>query len=95
MAKEFVGEDVCTMKVKVYKNSSGNILQDGEAIAGEKTFTFSGFASSITADEAINTENSPALHNGVSGLIWLLSGTDENFDENFTKTSVEVMEDVN
>ena len=95
MAKEFVSEDICTMKVKVFKNRDGNILQDGETIAGEKIFTFNGFASTITADEAINTENSPVLHNGVSGLVWLLSGSDENFDENFTKTSVEVMEDVN
>ena len=95
MSKEFVGEDVSTMKVKIYTNRDGNIAQEGEAIAGEKNFTFHGFASSITADEAINTENSPAIHNGVSALVWLFTGNDNgNFDENFVKVTNEVMEDV-
>lgn len=95
MAKEFVSEDICTMKVGVYLNRDGNILQQGEIVAGEKNFTFKGFASDITEDDAINTENSPALHNGVCALMWLFSGYDEgNFDENFTKISTEVMEDV-
>lgn len=94
MSKEFVGEDVCTMKVEVYTNREGNIVEEGDAVSGTKNFTFHGFASSITSAEAINTEDSPALHNGVSGLVWLLSGTDENFDEMIKKTSVEVMEDV-
>ena len=92
--KDFAENPVCTMKVKVFTNSQGNIIQPGETMTGEKTVTFKGFASSITADEAINTENSPALHNGVSGLMWLFTGNDEgNFDENFEKHSIEVMED--
>lgn len=95
MAKEFVGEDICTLKVDLFTNASGNLLQPGESIAGKKSFTFKGFNSSITADDAINTENSEALHNGVSALMWLFSGYDEgNFDENFVKVSTEVMEDV-
>ena len=94
MAKEFVEDVVSTMKVEVYLNSSGNICQEGESVAGSKKITFGGFASSITADEAINTENSPALHNGVAGLMWLLSGTDENFNENITRTVLEEIDDV-
>jgi len=95
MSKAFVGEDVCTIKVGVYLNRDGNILQQGETVAGQKNFTFKGFASDITEDEIINTENSSALHNGVSALMWLFSGYDEgNFDENITKISTEVLEDV-
>ena len=94
MAKEFVEDLVSTMKVEVYLNRDGNILQPGETVAGSKKISFGGFASSITADEAINTENSPALHNGVAGLMWLLSGTDENFDTNVTRTLTEEIDDV-
>ena len=94
MAKEFVEDLVSTMKVEVYLNRDGNILQEGEIVAGSKKISFGGFASSITADEAINTENSPALHNGVAGLMWLLSGTDENFDTNVTRTLTEEIDDV-
>jgi len=94
MAKEFVGDLVSTMKVEVYLNRDGNILQEGETVAGSKKVSFGGFASSITADEAINTENSPALHNGVAGLMWLLSGTDQNFNENVTRTLTEEIDDV-
>jgi len=95
MAKEFVGEDICTIKVNVFLNRNGNMLQPGETVAGQKNWTLKGFSSDITADEAINTENSTALHNGVCAFMWLFSGYDEgNFDENFTKISAEVMEDV-
>jgi len=41
----------------------------------------------------INTENSTALHNGVAGLMWLLSGTDENFDTLVQKVTTEIVED--
>ena len=95
MAKEFVSEDICTIKVNVFLNRNGNMLQPGETVAGQKIWTLKGFSSDITADEAINTENSEALHNGVCAFMWLFSGYDEgNFDENFTKISTEVMEDV-
>ena len=95
MSKGFIAKETCSFKVGIYQNRNGNILQPGETVAGSKKITFGGFASSITADEAINTENSTALHNGVCAFMWLFSGYDEgNFDENFTKISTEVMEDV-
>ena len=95
MSKGFIAKETCSFKVGIYQNRNGNILQPGETIAGQKTWTLKGFSSDITADEAINTENSTALHNGVSAFMWLFSGYDEgNFDENFTKISTEVMEDV-
>jgi len=82
------------MKFDVYLNRDGNIAQPGETVAGKKSVTFSGIKSDITIDEAINTENSSALHNGVAGLMWLLSGTDENFDElSIKKTSVEYVDE--
>ena len=92
---EYAEDVISTMKVSVNKNRDGNIQQEGEMVAGVENFTFKGFASSISASETVNDEDSPALHNGVSGLVWLFSGYDEgNFDENFTKISTEVMEDV-
>ena len=92
---EYAEDVISTMKVSVNKNRDGNIQQEGEVIAGVENFTFKGFASSISASETVNDKDSPALHNGVSGLVWLFSGYDEgNFDENFTKISTEVMEDV-
>lgn len=91
---EFVSDDTCKLTVGVYLNRDGNIVQGDETPAAQKTFTFSGITSTITAEEAINTENSPAVHNGVSALMWLFTGQDDNFDENFKKTSTEVMEDV-
>ena len=95
MAKGYVRNETCSFKVGIYLNRDGNILQPGETVAGQKNFTFGGFKSDITADEAINTENSTALHNGVCAFMWLFSGYDEgNFDENFAKISTEVMEDV-
>ena len=91
---ELVKDPTCKVKVNVFLNRDGNILQPGETVAGQKTLTFGGFASSIPADELINTENSSALHNGVAGLMWLLSGSDENFDElSVKKTTVEIVED--
>ena len=91
---ELVKNPTCKVKVNVYLNRDGNILQPGETIAGQKTFTFSGFDSNITVDELINTENSSAIHNGVAGLMWLLSGSDENFDElSIKKTTTEVVEE--
>lgn len=71
---------ISTIKVSVNKNAEGNIQQEGEIAAGAENFAFKGFASSITAAETVNDESSPALHNGVAGLVWLFSGTDENFD---------------
>ena len=94
MAKSYIAAETCSFKVGVYLNRDGNILQPGEISAGQKNVTFGGFASSIPASEALNDENSSALHNGVAGLIWLLSGTDENFDTNITRTLVEEVEDV-
>ena len=90
---ELIKDPTCKVKVNVYLNRDGNILQPGETVAGQKTFTFSGFDSNITADELINTENSSALHNGVAGLMWLLSGTDENFDTLVQKVTTEIVED--
>ena len=94
MSKEFVSEDICNLKVSVYLNNAGNIVQNDEIAVSQKIITFNGIASSITAEEAVNTDESPALHNGVSALMWLFTGQDDNFNENFKKTSVEVMEDV-
>ena len=94
MAKGYIRDATCSFKVGIYLNRDGNILQPGETIAGQKNFTFGGFASSIPASEAINDENSSAIHNGVAGLIWLLSGTDENFDTMITRTVTEDVEDV-
>ena len=90
---ELVKDPTCKVKVNVFLNRDGNILQPGETVAGQKTLTFGGFASSIPADELINTENSSAIHNGVAGLMWLLSGTDENFDTMVQKVTTEIVED--
>ena len=94
MAKGYVRNETCSFKVGIYLNRDGNILQPGETVAGQKNVTFGGFASSIPASEAVNDENSSAIHNGVAGLIWLLSGTDENFDTNIMRTVNEEVEDV-
>ena len=40
MAKEFVEDLVSTMKVEVYLNRDGNILQEGETVAGSKKISF-------------------------------------------------------
>ena len=90
---ELVKNPTSKVKVNVYLNRDGNFLQPGETIAGQKTWTLKGFSSDITADEAINTENSSAIHNGVAGLMWLLSGTDENFDTMVQKITTEVVDD--
>ena len=76
----FSEDYTCTMKVDVNLNRDGNIQQEGEMVAGKKTFTFSGVISTVTAAETVNDEGSPALHNGISGLIWLFTGRDDNFD---------------
>ena len=94
MSKDFATNSTCTLKFDVMTNSDGNVAQPGETVAGKKSVTFGGFKSDITIDEAINTEDSTALHNGVAGLMWLLSGTDENFDElSVKKTTTEVVEE--
>ena len=94
MAKDFSLNPTCSMKFDVMLNRDGNIVQPGETVAGKKSVTFGGFKSDITIDETINTEDSTAIHNGMAGLMWLLSGSDENFDElSVKKTSVEVVED--
>ena len=90
---EYAEDVISTMKVSVNKNRDGNIQQEGEVIAGVENFTFKGFASSISASETVNDKDSPALHNGVSGLVWLFSGTDENFDPtSVIKTTKEAIE---
>ena len=81
MAKDFAENPTCSMKFNVFLNRDGNICQEGETPVAQKSVSFSGFKSDITIDEAINTEDSPALHNGIAGLMRLLSGTDDNFDE--------------
>ena len=91
---EYAEDVISTMKVSVNKNRDGNIQQEGEEKFGEESFTFKGFASSLTAAETVNDENSPALHNGIAGLVWLFSGTDENFDPTTViKTTKEAIED--
>ena len=91
---EYAEDVISTMKVSVNKNRDGNIQQEGEAVAGVENFTFKGFASSISAAETVNDEESTALHNGVAGLVWLFSGTDENFDPTTViKTTKEAIED--
>ena len=90
---DLVKNHTCKFKVNVFNNRNENILQDGETIAGQKNFTFSDFDSNIFADELINTENSPALHNCVTVLVWLLSGSDENFDMMVEKITSEVVEE--
>lgn len=95
MKKDFVENPTCTMKVNVFLNKDGNILQEDEQIAGEKTLTFNGIKSDVTIDDAMNTEDSEALHNGISALMWLFTGTDENFDPlSIRKVTTEIVEDV-
>ena len=90
---EYAEDVISTMKVSVNKNRDGNIQQEGEAVAGQENFTFKGFASSISAAETVNDEDSPALHNGIAGLVWLFSGTDENLDPTtVVKTTKEAIE---
>jgi len=94
MAKDFSTNPTCSIKFDVMLNRDGNVAQPGETVAGKKSVTFGGFKSDITIDEAINTENSSAIHNGVAGLMWLLSGSDENFDElTVKKTTTEIVEE--
>lgn len=95
MAKDFSLNPTCSMKVDVMLNRDGNIAQPGETVAGKKSVTFSGIKSDVTIDETINTEDSEALHNGIAGLMWLFTGSDEgNFDElSIKKTTVELVEE--
>ena len=94
MAKDFSLIPTCNIKVDVYLNRDGNICQEGETPTAQKTITFSGIKSDITIDEAINTDDSEALHNGVAGLIWLFTGSDENFDElSVRKVTTEIVEE--
>ena len=90
---ELVKNPTCKVKVNVFMNRNGNVSQEGETPTSQKTFTFTGFDSNITADELINTENSSALHNGIAGLMWLLSGNDTNFDTMVEKITSEVVDD--
>ena len=92
--KDFVAEPTCKIKFDVFLNRDGNICQEGETPVSKKTVTFGGFDSNISIDDAINTENSPAIHNGVAGLMWLLTGCDTNFDElSVRKITNEFVED--
>lgn len=75
-----VDDYVCTLKFKIDLNSDGNILQEGESVASTKNLTFENISSTITASEIVNDDDSSAIHNGVSGLMWLFSGKDDNFD---------------
>ena len=95
MAKDFAENPTCSMKFNVFLNRDGNICQEGETPVAQKSVSFSGFKSDITIDEAINTEDSPALHNGIAGLMWLFTGSDDgNFDElSIKKTTTEVVEE--
>ena len=81
---EYADNYTCSVKFSVPMNRDGNICQEGETVAGQKIFTFSGFTSTITAAETVNdaddTSEDKALHNGVSGLVWLFTGRDDNFD---------------
>lgn len=77
---EYAENVISTIRVKVNKNRDGNIAQPGEEVVGEEQFSFKGFKSDITAAETVNDTGSPAIHNGIAGLVWLFSGTDENFD---------------
>ena len=94
MSKAYIAAETCSFKFGIYMNRDGNILQGDETPALQKNFTFGGFVSSITAEEAINDEDSPALHNGVSGLIWLFSGQDDNFNPLIKRTLIEEVDDV-
>ena len=94
MAKGYFRNETCSFKVGIYLNRDGNICQEDETPVAQKNLTLGGFASSIPASEALNDENSSALHNGVAGLIWLLSGTDQNFDTNIKRTVTEEIDDV-
>lgn len=87
---EFEKNPVSSIKVGVYLDENGYILAEGDPAAIQKNVTFHGFASSMTATEAINNSEGSALHNGISGLMWLFSGYDEgNFNENFIRTVTE------
>lgn len=77
---EFSEDYTCTIKVGVNINRDGNICQEGDVVTGQKILTFSSINSTVTAAETVNDTDSPALHNGISGLMWLFSGTDDNFD---------------
>ena len=89
----FVDNYTCALKIGVYTNSSGNILQDGETPAGTKIFTYKNISSTITADETVNDTNSPAVHNGAAAFVWLFSGIDTNFNVYVQKNSVAVIDD--
>ena len=94
---EYVSDYTCNLKFNVMLNRDGNILQDGETPASQKNFSFGGFTSTITAAETVNDDDDEreekALHNGVSGLMWLFSGIDENFDTlSVKKTSTEMID---
>ncbi|MBR5914101.1 MAG: hypothetical protein IKZ58_07060 [Selenomonadaceae bacterium] len=92
---DFTLNPTCSLKFDVYLNSQGNIVQSGDTVVATKSVTCSGIKSDVSIDEAINTENSEALHNGVAGLMWLFTGSDEdNFDElSIKKTTVEIVEE--
>ncbi len=81
---EYADNYTCTVKFSVPTNRDGNICKEDDDAVGQKTFTFSGFTSTITAAETINDEDDKredkALHNGISGLVWLFTGRDDNFD---------------
>ena len=90
---EYTEDYVCTIKFSVYLNSDGNIVQGDETPAGQKNITINGVNSTITAAETVNDENSPALHNGVAGFMWLFTGQDDNFDPlSIKKISTEMID---
>ena len=81
---DYVSNYVCTIKFNAYLNRDGNIVQGDETPVGQKNITINGVNSTVTAEETVNDEDDEreekALHNGVSGLMWLFSGQDDNFD---------------
>ena len=94
MTREFTENPTCSVKVNVYLNRDGNICGEGDTPVSEKTVTFQGIKSDITPAELENQDDSPALHNGISGLMWLFTGTDEgNFNPNVVKVSKAVLEE--
>lgn len=94
---DYVSSYVCTIKFNVMLNRDGNILQGDETPANQKNITINGVCSTVTAAETVNDDDDQredkALHNGVSGLMWLFSGQDNNFNKlSVKKISTEMID---
>lgn len=95
---DFAEDYTCKLKFDVYIDSNGNIIDEGVSASGKKSFTFGGFTSSITAAETVNDDDDDrenrALYNGISGLMWLFTGREDNFDKtSVKKISTAVIDD--